>query len=72
MTHEFGGRAQRCATQLKAEGLDLAAYNPQESADDIEDLRKALGVEQVALFGFSPPRHLLGTAVLKKRQAGAP
>ena len=33
--------SQRCVDQWRALGIDLAAYNTVESADDVEDVRKA-------------------------------
>lgn len=45
---------QVCYDRLKVkEGLDLDAYNSTESASDIDDLRKALGVSQWTLYGTS-------------------
>jgi pimeloyl-ACP methyl ester carboxylesterase len=38
--------------------VDLAAYNSNESADDLDDLRKALGVKQISLWAISYGTHL--------------
>lgn len=38
--------------------VDLTAYNTNESADDLEDLRKALGANQVSLWSISYGTHL--------------
>ena len=38
--------------------VDLAAYNTNESADDLEDLRKALGASQISLWSISYGTHL--------------
>ena len=38
--------------------VDLAAYNTNESADDLEDLRKALGATQISLWSISYGTHL--------------
>jgi pimeloyl-ACP methyl ester carboxylesterase len=38
--------------------VDLSAYNTNESADDLEDLRKALGVDQISLWSISYGTHL--------------
>lgn len=46
-------RFRPCAEEWRAKGVDVAAYNTRESADDVEDLRRALGVEKINLWGFS-------------------
>ncbi len=38
--------------------VDLNGYNTNESADDLEDLRKALGVKQISLWTISYGTHL--------------
>lgn len=38
--------------------VDLTGYNTNESADDLEDLRKALGVNQISLWSISYGTHL--------------
>ena len=38
--------------------VDLSAYNTNESADDLDDLRKALGVNQISLWSISYGTHL--------------
>ena len=50
--------SQRCVDYWRALGIGLAAYNTAESADDVEDVRKALGVDQVSLWGISYGTHL--------------
>ena len=42
-----------CAEQWRARGVEPTAYNTVESADDIDDLRAALGIEKVDLLAFS-------------------
>jgi pimeloyl-ACP methyl ester carboxylesterase len=39
-------------------GVDLTGYTTEESADDIDALREALGVEKVSLWGASYGSHL--------------
>ena len=41
-----------------AEGVDPLAYNTNESADDIDALRRALGAEKIRLWGTSYGTHL--------------
>jgi pimeloyl-ACP methyl ester carboxylesterase len=44
---------ESCAARLRAGGIEPADYTTAASADDIDDLRRALGVERVSLLGFS-------------------
>ena len=45
--------AKICYERLKNQGIDLSAYNSKESAADIEDLRRALKIEKLNLYGIS-------------------
>ena len=45
--------ALACRDRLVHSGVNLSAFNSQESAADIEDLRVALGYRQVNLYGVS-------------------
>jgi pimeloyl-ACP methyl ester carboxylesterase len=47
------GPLERCAARLAAEGIDPADYTTEASADDVDELRRALGEERVNLLGFS-------------------
>lgn len=42
-----------CAEHWRAQGVELAAYNTDASADDLDDLRRALGAERISLVGHS-------------------
>jgi pimeloyl-ACP methyl ester carboxylesterase len=64
----FKERARAAAEYFRSQGIDLHAYNTAESANDIEDLRRALGAEKLNLVGFSYGTHL-GLATI--RQHGA-
>ncbi len=64
----FKERAKAAADYFRSQGIDLQAYNTIESANDIEDLRRALGAEKLNLVGFSYGTHL-GLASI--RQHGA-
>ena len=46
-------RVRLCRDMLIAEGVDLSQYNSERSAQDIEALRKTLGVKQWNLWGIS-------------------
>lgn len=50
--------AARCVSYWRGEGVDLQAYTTAESADDIEALRRAMGVPRVSLWGMSYGSHL--------------
>ena len=42
-----------CADAVAAEGIDLSAYNSNENAADIDDLRRGLGYDQIIYYGQS-------------------
>lgn len=42
-----------CRTRLKSEGVNLSAYNSLENAADVEDVRNALGYDEINLYGVS-------------------
>lgn len=44
---------QQCRERLTSEGVNIAAYNSVENAADVDDLRVALGYEQINLYGVS-------------------
>ena len=52
-----------CRIRLAATGIDLAAYNSQESAADIEDLRRVLGIDSINLVSISYGGGLMLTVV---------
>ena len=54
-----------CHEKLLRQGIDLAAYNTDESAADIEDLRRLLKIDSINLMGISYSGGLM-MAVLQK------
>lgn len=52
-----------CAAHWRSLGVDLAAYNTEESADDLNALRQALGADQISLWGISYGTHLALTTI---------
>jgi pimeloyl-ACP methyl ester carboxylesterase len=44
---------RQCREKLTREGIDLSAYNTDESATDIEDLRRLLRIDSLNLMGIS-------------------
>jgi pimeloyl-ACP methyl ester carboxylesterase len=57
-----------CADHWRAQGAEPTAYNTVESADDIDDLRQALGIEKVDLLAFSYGTRL-ALAVVQRHRA---
>ncbi|HVF90692.1 MAG TPA: alpha/beta fold hydrolase [Blastocatellia bacterium] len=58
-------RSRSAVEYFKSQGIDVLAYNTNESADDLNDIRKALGAEKVNLVGFSYGTHL-GLAAIRR------
>ena len=54
--------------QFKSHGVDLTGYNSVESADDLNDLRLALGASKLNLIGHSYGTHL-GLATIRRHAA---
>lgn len=63
MTAAMAPGLKACAEEWRGKGVDLSSYNTQASADDLEDLRRALGVPTISLLGFSYGTHLALAAV---------
>jgi pimeloyl-ACP methyl ester carboxylesterase len=57
--------ARQCREKLIKEGIDLSAYNTDESTADIEDLRRLLHIDSLNLMGISYSGGLM-MAVLEK------
>lgn len=50
---ELEKAAEACKRSMTADGVDQAGYNTIQNAQDLDDLRKALGYDQWNLFGGS-------------------
>jgi len=61
----IGSKVTECRKHWKERGVDLSAYNTDESAADVDALRQALGYEKIILVGGSYGSHL-GLHVLRK------
>lgn len=48
----------QCLSYWEEEGVNLKAYNTDESAKDLDALRRVLGAEQISLWGISYGSHL--------------
>jgi pimeloyl-ACP methyl ester carboxylesterase len=56
-------QSRACAQYWRDQGVDLAGYNTNESADDLDALRKALGAEKISLWAISYGTHLALTTI---------
>jgi pimeloyl-ACP methyl ester carboxylesterase len=54
-----------CVARWRAAGVAVEGYDTVQSADDLEDLRRALGVAKIDLWGISYGTHL-GLAMLRR------
>ena len=62
--------SQNCAGYWReVQRVDLNGYNTNESADDLEDLRKALGVNQISLWSISYGTHLAFATIRRHRES---
>jgi len=55
---EMSKTAKECISFWKEQGVALEGYTTVENANDLEDLRKALGVSKINLWGISYGSHL--------------
>ncbi len=46
-------KSRSCADHWRAKGVDVSAYTNDASADDLNDLRQALGAERISLIAHS-------------------
>lgn len=51
--HQLTKAIKSCADHLRTHGTDLPGYTINAVADDVDDLRQALGVEKLSLLGVS-------------------
>jgi pimeloyl-ACP methyl ester carboxylesterase len=52
-----------CLERWRAAGVSIRGYTTEQSADDLEDLRRALGVRRIDLWGISYGTHLAFAAM---------
>jgi pimeloyl-ACP methyl ester carboxylesterase len=64
MAH-FREGSRRAIAALTAQGVRLDGFTTEEAADDVNDLRRALELERVSIWGFSYGTHL-GLSVLRR------
>jgi pimeloyl-ACP methyl ester carboxylesterase len=64
---QFVETTRAAAEHFRAEGVRLEGYTSAEAADDLNDLRAALGYDQMTLLGFSYGTHL-AQATIKRHE----
>src|SRR5262245_44541924 len=57
-----------CGARLQAEAADLSAFNSAENADDVDDVRRALGYDTINFYGVSYGTEL-GQFVMRQHPA---
>jgi pimeloyl-ACP methyl ester carboxylesterase len=63
-------RSRTCAQYWRdIQRVDLKGYNTNESADDLEDLRRALGAKQISLWSISYGTHLAFATIRRHPQS---
>lgn len=60
--------SRACAEHWRSQGVDLAAYTNDANADDVDEIRQALGAERVSLIGHSYGT-VLALAVIRRHSA---
>ncbi|MCI0389458.1 MAG: alpha/beta hydrolase [Acidobacteria bacterium] len=63
----FRKQSRSCAQRWREQGVDLAGYNTNENADDLDALRKALGAEKISLWAISYGTHL-GLTTIRRHE----
>jgi pimeloyl-ACP methyl ester carboxylesterase len=58
ITEFVRARLSKCFDWWESQGVDIDGYNTRENAQDIEDLRRALGARKLNLWGISYGSHL--------------
>ena len=70
MLKAYSEQSRDCAGYWRElQRVDLTGYNTNESADDLEDLRKALGAKQLSLWSISYGTHLALSTIRRHPQS---
>ncbi len=67
LARQLGAYLAACSSLWRGAGVDVAGYNAAEMAQDVEDLRRALGYEQISLIGVGFGSHV-GMALMKENE----
>ncbi|HWT03979.1 MAG TPA: alpha/beta hydrolase [Pyrinomonadaceae bacterium] len=62
----FAAKSRACAQHWRTQGVEISAYTNDASADDLDDLRQALGAERISLIGHSYGTVLAQAAVRRR------
>ncbi len=65
LTQGFSKLVKDCAAHWRAKGVELEAYNSNSSADDLDDLRRALKAQRLSLLAWSYGTELALAAIRK-------
>jgi pimeloyl-ACP methyl ester carboxylesterase len=68
LTDYYRGTLRACVARWRAAGVAVGGYDTEQSADDIEDLRRALGTPRLDLWGISYGTHL-ALALMRRHPA---
>jgi pimeloyl-ACP methyl ester carboxylesterase len=68
LTAYYRETLRACVARWRAAGVAVGGYDTEQSADDIEDLRRALGAVRVDLWGISYGTHL-ALAMMRRHPA---
>jgi pimeloyl-ACP methyl ester carboxylesterase len=63
LTAYYRETLQACVGRWRAAGVAVGGYTTEQNADDLEDLRRALGVRRIDLWGISYGTHLAFAAM---------
>ena len=63
--HALARVTGNCSWYWRSKGVDVTAYNTEESADDVDDLRRALGAGKISILGHSYGAEL-GLSVIRR------
>ena len=63
LTAYYAETLRDCVARWRAAGVAVNGYTTEESADDLEDLRRALGARRIDLWGISYGTHLAMAAM---------